>query len=313
MPPALPLFIPVIPAFFFARSVLEITSLLGRVLPTLCPEIISHFYVGMRPAWAPPSVPSSVGGNMACSEVTSVPWLLSAMPLPEPVGGLDMPWSADQALTGGDALAVDPAAFLGDGGESEVLLWSAEDDAGVGGSLSDTEKARSPRVVGDSPILDRAVPPWTPEDGGNPRGMFVGDEDEDGFGYGQYCPSSPGVSSTVGLKEALAVTSLGSPSSPAAASLGSPCSPPFSSSVTLRKSDVSSATDLRGYAEDGCVGADARINVSLQFVCHIEAARLLAATAMGVLGEEGSGEEEYGPIFQAAEDFFSAFRRSYGG
>lgn len=232
---------------------------------------------------------------MASSEVTSVPWLLSAMPLPQPVGG------------------VDPAPFLGDGGESEVLLWSAEDDAGVGGCLSDTEKARPPGVVGDGRTLDGVVPPWTPGGDGHPRDIFVGDENEDGLGYGQYFPSSPDVGSTVGLEEALAVASLGSPSSPSMASLGPPTSPAFSSSLTMRKSDASLVADFRAYAEDDCVGSDAQINVSLLFVCHIEAARLLAATAMGVLGGEGSGEEEYSTIFQAAEDFFSAFGRSYGG
>lgn len=64
--------------------------------------------------------------------------------------------------------------------------------------------------------------------------------------------------------------------------------------------------DERGEAE----AAD----VSLRFVCHVEAARLLAATAMRVVEEErGEWEEEKRRVLQAGEAFFAAFGRSYGG
>lgn len=84
------------------RSVLEVTSLLSRLLPSLCPEIVSHFYLGMRhPPWPsactldalPPEAPARLSGE----EVTSVPWLLTTMSLPTPLVGLDLPWSADRA------------------------------------------------------------------------------------------------------------------------------------------------------------------------------------------------------------------------
>lgn len=72
------------------------TSLLDRLLPTLCPETVSHFYVGMRPP--PPA--SYAEAETACY---SVPWLFLAMPLPLPVVGLDVPYySADGGETSGD-------------------------------------------------------------------------------------------------------------------------------------------------------------------------------------------------------------------
>lgn len=245
---------------------------------------------------------------MASSEVTSVPWLLSTMPLPQPVGGLDMPWSADKALTGDDTLTMESTSFLGDegGGGGEVLLWSAEDDAGGSSGLSDTEKARPPRMADYSQSPDYVVPPLTPGSDGNKRSIPCDeheDEDEDRPCYGAYFSGPRDVGSTVELEEVLGLTSLG------------PSSPAFSP-VPLEETDPSgpsSMKDGRAAAYSDCGGDDNQTHVSLHFVCHIEAARLLAATAMGVLREEGSGEEEYAAIFQAAEHFFSSFGRSYGG
>ena len=238
--------------------------------------------------------------------VTSVPWLLSAMPLPEPVGGLDVSWLADKVLTGEDALTMDSTSFLGDegGGGGEVLLWSAEDDAAGGGSsgLSDSERTRPRGIVDDGQTRDYVVPPLTPSSDGNPRGV-VGEEDEDRLFYGPYFSATPDVGPTVGLEEGLAVTALG-PSSAA-------CSPALLEEMYA--SGRSSTNDGRAAAGSDGAGDETQTHASLQFVCHIETARLLAATAMGVLREEGSGEEEYATIFQAAEDFFSAFGRSYGG
>ncbi len=65
-------------------------------------------------------------------------------------------------------------------------------------------------------------------------------------------------------------------------------------------------------------------DVSLRFVCQVEAARLLATTAMGVLGdggggggggggEAGEGEEECARVLEAAEAFFATFERTYSG
>lgn len=244
---------------------------------------------------------------MSSSAVTSVPWLLSAMPLPQHVDGLDVSWSADKALTGDDAVTMDSTSFLGDegGGGGEVLLWSAEDDTGGGGSgLSDSEKARPRGAVDDGQTRDYAVPPLTPSSDGNPRGV-VGyeDEDEDRLFYGPYFSATSDVGSTVELEEALAVTELG------------PSFAAFSPAL-LQEIDASGTSSMNGgraAADSDGAGDETQTHVSLQFVCHIEAARLLAATAMGVLREGSSGGEEYAAIFQAAEDFFSAFGRSYGG
>lgn len=61
----------------------------------------------------------------------------------------------------------------------------------------------------------------------------------------------------------------------------------------------------------------------LRFVCHVEVARLLAATTLGVLCEHerenrgvsfGRGvEEECSRVLTAGEEFFAAFGRCYGG
>lgn len=244
---------------------------------------------------------------MSPPAVTSVPWLLSAMPLPEPpVGGLDVSWFADNVLTGDDALTMDSTSFLGDeggGGAGEVLLWSAEDDAAGGGNgLSDSERARPRGIVDDSQTRDYVVPPLTPSSDGNPRSV-VGDEGEDRLFYGPCFSATPDVGPTVELEEGLAVTAL------------DPSSAAYSPSL-LQEIDASgrlSTNDGKAAAGSDGAGDETQTHGSLQFVCHIETARLLAATAMGVLREEGSGEEEYATIFQAAEDFFSAFGRSYGG
>lgn len=74
-------------------------------------------------------------------------------------------------------------------------------------------------------------------------------------------------------------------------------------------------------AGDFAAGAADHDELSLRFVCHVEAARLLATTAMGVLGDDDrggyggceGGEEECARVLQAGEAFFAAFERSYGG
>lgn len=86
------------------------------------------------------------------------------------------------------------------------------------------------------------------------------------------------------------------------------CRPPPQEQAVRRCSSVSAAT------------ADGE---KLRFVCHVEVARLLAATALGVLREHeqehgevgcvGGVEEECSRILRAGEDFFAAFGRCYGG
>lgn len=67
-----------------------------------------------------------------------------------------------------------------------------------------------------------------------------------------------------------------------------------------------------GATEGVCDDAD----VSTRFVCHVETVRLLATTAMGVLGGDGweeEGQEECSRVLQAGEAFFAAFGRLYCG
>ena len=186
------------------------TSLLNRLLPTLCPETISHFYVGMRPPASP-----------AEAETTcSVPWLFLAMPLPPPVVGLDMPYLADSGETS-DA-------------DSEV-------------STEESEHSSNRSTTGYG------------KQGGSVGGPTTGDE--------------RGLVGDGGFRR----------------------NKPVRSPETIA-------------------------DVSVRFVCQVEAARLLATTAMGVLGDDGggSGEEKEGKeecarVLQAGEAFFAAFERSYCG
>lgn len=71
-------------------------------------------------------------------------------------------------------------------------------------------------------------------------------------------------------------------------------------------------------AVDTAAAADDDNESSLRFVCHVEAARLLATTVMGVLGDGGGGGGEDGEaectrVLQACEAFFATFERSYCG
>lgn len=193
------------------RSVLEVTSLLDRLLPTLCPETISHFYVGMRPP------ASSAETETACS----VPWLFLAMPLPPPVVGLDVPYSADgEETSGNDSKA-----------STEELEHSSNRSTGF-------------------------------------------DKQEN--------------------------------------SLGGPAT-----------GDEGGAVSVGGRQQNTLAGAAETVaggDISVRFVCHVEATRLLATTAMGVLGDNGgsSGEkmeekEECARVLRAGETFFAAFERSYCG
>lgn len=185
------------------------TSLLDRLLPTLCPETISHFYVGMRPP------ASSAEAETFCS----VPWLFLAMPLPPPVVGLDVPYSADAGETSGD--------------DSEA--WTEKLEHSSNRSTCSSKQ-------------------------GGPIGVF-------GAGNGG------GVVGVGGVQH------------------NKPAVPP-----------------------------ETVADVSVRFVCHVEAARLLATTVIGVLGEDGGGsgeaqerKEECARVLQAGEGFFAAFERSYCG
>lgn len=207
------------------RSVLEVTSLLGRLLPTLCPETISHFYVGLRPATAassPLSFHADATGTGAAvvtpeavvAEHHSVPWLLLAMPLPLPV-------------------------FR---------------EAGGGDSNLSTDR-----------FSDRSTSRRSPG------------RQEDGF-----------LSSTTGDDGGSAHADGG-------------------------RHHREFSTGPAGEAAEG-VSDDAE--VSTRFVCHVETARLLATTAMGVLGNGGweeEGREECSRVLQAGEAFFAAFGRLYCG
>lgn len=200
------------------RSVLEVTSLLGRLLPTLCPETISHFYVGMRPAAHSRAVTAGVFPQAENATICSVPWLFSAMPLPQPVASLDVPYSA------------------ANDGEEELGRSSKRSSNGSPGRSPDR-----PEVEHESRCCGRS-----------PAGGDAG----------------PSVCSDVGTG--------------------------------------------RTAANDGNAS-------SVRFVCHVEVARLLATTAMGVLGDGGGssgdkdGEEECARVLEACEAFFAAFERSYCG
>ncbi|CAM9779152.1 unnamed protein product, partial [Hapterophycus canaliculatus] len=245
------------------RSVLEVTSLLGRLLPALCPETISHFFVGLRPAApsplllpataavSPSSLPSpfheyfSLDATGSAAGVTvlphavastfSVPWLLLAMPLPLPVACLDFPRPAD-----GDA----------GGGNPNTSTARAVDFNGS----SDCSPERS-----GGPPVDRSRSSANTGDGGTAA-----------LGAGR---------------------------------------------------ERNRATSTGGAAAAGVAGVAANGDeLSLRFVCHVEAARLLATTAMGILGDgdggdggDEEGEEECARVLQAAEAFFAAFERSYCG
>lgn len=177
------------------------TSLLDRLLPTLCPETISHFYVGVRPPLS----------SAEAETPYSVCWLFLAMPLPPPVVGLDMPYSADGGETSGD---------------SEVSTEKSERSS------------------------DRSIGSGRPQD-------FIG-----AVGAG-----------------------------------GGRLTKPTGAAETVASGDV-----------------------PVRFVCQVEAARLLATTAMGVLGDDGGGSgegkeenEEFARVLQTGEAFFAAFERSYCG
>lgn len=209
---------------------LEVRFLLHRLLPTLCPETISHFYVGLRPpARLPPAAAAAAGAVFpAANTVYSVPWLFSAMPLPQPVAGLDVPGSSDGAETSGDSDA----------------------------STEDLDCA-SGRSADHSPENRRS-------------------------------PLSPSAGDVVGVGGQHRVEAA---------------------------EGAAVATGEKGNAiNDG--------DVSLRFVCQVEVARLLATTAMGVLGDGGGGggsgeaeegREECARVLEAAEAFFSTFERTYSG
>jgi len=171
-----------------------VTFLLHRLLPTLCPETISHFYVGLRPAARLP-LAAAGPGFPASNTVCSVPWLFSAMPLPQPVSDLDVPFSTD----------------------------GAETSSGSDASTEDLDRA-SGRSADNS--TDGQQSPLRPFDGD--------------------------LVSTGGQHHA--ETTEGAPRGEAHAT------------------------------NDG--------DVSLRFVCQVEAARLLATTAMGVLGDGGGAGGE---------------------
>lgn len=258
------------------RSVLEVTSLLGRLLPTLCPETISHFYVGLRPAAQSPllptlaipapssSLPSSpfpesfpldATGSAAAVAILShatastfsVPWLLLAMPLPLPVAGLDVP-----RPTNGEA----------GGGDPDTLT-----STGINVSSDRPSQRALDRFAGSSE--DRSRSTTTGDDGGSA---------EPGAGQRERNHSA----ATTGGADAEATAVVTAPMAADIAANGS--------------------------------------ELSLRFVCHVEAARLLATTAMGILGDDDGGdgvdeegEEECARVLQAGEAFFAAFERSYCG
>ncbi|CAM9741131.1 unnamed protein product, partial [Choristocarpus tenellus] len=83
------------------RVVLEITFLLRSLLKTLSPRTLEAFYAGRRRL---PTQNRNVDGEGHSAlgerkeeEISSIPWLLLSMPLPEPVPGVDLPWSADKS------------------------------------------------------------------------------------------------------------------------------------------------------------------------------------------------------------------------
>ncbi|CAM9221484.1 unnamed protein product, partial [Scytosiphon promiscuus] len=257
------------------RSVLEVTSLLGRLLPTLCPETISHFYVGRRPAVPSPPLPVAAAASSSSSSLPksfpesyptdatgsaaavavlsqatastfSVPWLLLAMPLPIPVAGLDVPRSTEDET--------------GDGTPSA----SPERKTSI---PSDRSPGRSGEPPEDRSRSSTAV------DGG---GTALGDGRES--------------------HRAEAAGGTGADAAAAAAT----------ATATATAAGARIAANGNGLAT--------------RFVCHVEAARLLATTAMGILGDDDGGdgvdeegEEECARVLQAAEAFFAAFERSYCG
>lgn len=230
----------------------------------MCPETISHFYVGLRPpapspaaattsssslppSAFPESFPLDATGSAAAvavlSEATagtlSVPWLLLAMPLPPPVAGLDFPPPTDE---------------------------EEDDDGG-----SDT-KASTRGGVGTS--SDRS-----PERSGEPRGDLFPSSDTGDEG--------------------------------AAAALG------VAGHEGNRTASAAGGAEAAAAAAGIVANGDA---LSLRFVCHVETARLLATTAMGILGDDDGGdggdeegEEECARVLQAGEAFFAAFERLYCG
>ena len=228
------------------RSILEITSLLRRLIPFLCRETISHFYVGLRPPSTSAGVaspPTSRATDFLAEEVTSVPWLLTTMLLPPPLGGLDLPWSADVARLSRSRKEARK------GKEEEGVLAAGGDDA--------CESSANTR--GDVPAVE------------------------------QQQQQHPAISSR---------TSASASTSALSSSGGAAMTPQPSISSDDIPEDLERVTPA-----------------ALRFVCHVEVARLLAATAMGVLrdgGEEGV-EEACTRLLRAGEEFFAAFGRTYGG
>lgn len=239
-------------------------------------------------------------------EATSVPWLFSAMPLPHPLGGLDLPWSAD-----GAALLDDEDRVVDLTQSEEYGAGSPQSATGGGNDVGDQHDADTAvvgqrRLVGDSgPDTDElSVTRKSTRRGGSGGSISsINPHDVSGEEGHRERHSERGDLSTPTARSAMEVDAA----PVAVASDGLATAPP-ALPPNAETGESSSANDAGTAAE-----VETEANVSLRFVCHVEMARLLTSVAMNVLAEDGIGEEECNRILQAAEDFFAAFGRSYSG
>lgn len=202
------------------------------------------FGSGLRPA-------AAVAAAAIPDEVPSVPWMLLSMLLPEPLGGVDLPWSADVVATDGVTGLEDEALSGGNtlsGGDA-----SGDDELQYAYRGSGDHQCANGR--GEDPLEEVAV--------GMDRREGDSLFEQDGGRI-------------------------------------------LNTKMDWRQEPQTEAAKA---APTATVVAD----ISLHFVCHVEVARLLAVTAMRVVGCGRRREEEGRVLLETGEAFFAAFNRSYGG
>lgn len=231
----------------------------------------------------------------AAGEVTSVPWLFSTLPLPQPVAGLDLPWSADESVPLSEDEEERTGFSRGDP-EREKRCSPERGASGIEASQSGITGTQSTdsweRMTTD--FIDRTSDESWNED----RNRSF----SDGADVAMQRATRASGTREQDLKRAIP-------------------------SIVIPKANVTIVERLSANTAsvDGTQDFEKRrmhkvADVSTQFVCHVEVARLLAATAMGILGEDkGCAEKDAslkgacGRLLQASEDFFAAFSRTYGG
>lgn len=349
------------------RSVLEVTSLLVRLLPTLCPETVAHFYVGLRPARlyprpstaeTPPSTAETPPSTAAASlsprrrHVSRVGGSIhgdgfggKCDPLQAPTGAVAGGGDArcgggggDSGSLGGGAAAVE-AAMSGEEGEEET---EEEEEEGREGEVTSAPWLflsmflPEPLEGLDFPSSTDGITGAADEDCGGDGGDDRGVDGLDSSSYEGYRLDgyqdrhrSGGIPHARQQRPQVAGGGEGHDTGSERKSdneLESRREGEGSKHALEphgrreREEPKIAAASFMGAAD----AAAAAAKISLRFVCHVEVARLLAVTAMRVVGfgyerrgaeaaAEEQEEEAARVLLATGEAFFAAFNHAYDG